>query len=199
MGRRKSANGTKSADHSHQHGHQTGIVKTITNDSPQAVAAATVSAVAAKLVQQHISEPLDIPTPVAVLPSTPPAPAAMGNRAGAAVPDMAGAFSPYIVLVCGMPSGSDEAAIASLFAGLQIRRHGVHIICDADGLPTGEAFVEFAEARDARLAEMCGDEATGLEVLASSPEEILMACGVYEGETHPQLPSPRPIFEVSPR
>eukprot|EP01062_Namystynia_karyoxenos_P049989 TRINITY_DN385_c0_g2_i3.p2 TRINITY_DN385_c0_g2~~TRINITY_DN385_c0_g2_i3.p2 ORF type:complete len:694 (+),score=263.57 TRINITY_DN385_c0_g2_i3:84-2084(+) len=112
----------------------------------------------------------------------------LGHKRGAERPASPSQFSPHVVRLRGLPFSLNEMDVASLFAGLGVRRHGIHMVYSAEEKPTGEAFVEFETAGDVERAAAKHKTPIGhryVEVFRSAPEEIALAAGAYEHDPEP--------------
>lgn len=75
----------------------------------------------------------------------------------------------------GLPFSAGKDDIIDFFKNFSLSEESIHIIFNYDGRPTGEAFVEFASADDARAA-LAKDRMTlgsrYIELFSSSAEEL---------------------------
>eukprot|EP01062_Namystynia_karyoxenos_P049988 TRINITY_DN385_c0_g2_i2.p1 TRINITY_DN385_c0_g2~~TRINITY_DN385_c0_g2_i2.p1 ORF type:complete len:655 (+),score=222.98 TRINITY_DN385_c0_g2_i2:99-2063(+) len=120
----------------------------------------------------------------------------LGYKRGADRPTSPSQFSPHVVRLRGLPFSLNEMDVASLFAGLRVCRHGIHMVYSAEEKPTGEAFVEFETSGDAERAVAKHKTPIGhryVEVFHSAPEEIVLAAGGCDHD-----PAPLPIHDQPP-
>ncbi|KAL0418506.1 UNVERIFIED_CONTAM: Heterogeneous nuclear ribonucleoprotein H3 [Sesamum radiatum] len=75
----------------------------------------------------------------------------------------------------GLPFSAGKDDIIDFFKNFTLSEESIHITYNFEGRPTGEAFVEFASAEDAKEA-LAKDRMTlgsrYIELFASSPEEL---------------------------
>ncbi|GFP79347.1 heterogeneous nuclear ribonucleoprotein h3 [Phtheirospermum japonicum] len=75
----------------------------------------------------------------------------------------------------GLPFSSGRNNISDVFKNLTLPKDAIHITCNFEGRPIGEAFVEFASEEDAKAALAKDRRTLGsryIELFPSSSEEL---------------------------
>ncbi|KAL3647562.1 hypothetical protein CASFOL_008530 [Castilleja foliolosa] len=75
----------------------------------------------------------------------------------------------------GLPYSASKESIMDFFKGFELSEEKVHLICNAEGRPAGEAIVEFASAEDSRAAMAKDRKMLGnryIELFPTSRDEL---------------------------
>lgn len=84
-----------------------------------------------------------------------------------------------VIRMRGLPFSVTKGEIIKFFGDFSVTEDKIHIACRADGKTTGEAYVEFDSAEEAKRATLCKDRMTigtrYVELFPSTPDEARQA------------------------